>query len=706
MRDPDTAVRKFLIPVLAALAVPGVSGAQEMTDDVVISTGFRPEALSDTIGSAAVIDSSVIGARGAVHLESVLSTTGNVTLSSASSRGRFVQIRGIGDLEQFVDPKHFPSVGVSVDGIDLGGIANAAMLFDVDQIEVLRGPQGTRFGASALAGHVAITTAAPSEMFDAYLDAGVGNYGETRFGVAAGGSLGSGVTGRIAAQLSQGDGFIDNSYLGQDDTNGYEESTIRGKLRFEPRDGASYDLAALWFDSDNGYDAYSFDSSRTTLSDQPGTDALELSALGLAGSWAINSGTTLEAHLNWLDSELDYGYDEDWSNPDLCVVFVCPFGDFSNTDRYRRERDDVSLDLRVLAAPASRTRLERNLVLGLYVQDRSESLQRQYYGPFGSDYSAERAALYGQLALTDRIEVTAGFRYERFDDSYADSFGGVLATDDSFRSGDISLSFAATDRSTLYALISRGNKPGGVNTEANSVYPLLEPRFQAFLDSRLSFSGEELTNLEFGIKSRLGQGRLGFRAAVFEMQRDDAQLESWFIQYVPFLWVGILDNADTTIRGAEIDLDYAVTPNWQLLASVGLLDSEVKSLTTFDLNLDDFVVQRGIDQSKSPSWQIYLGSEWLLGDKWAFALDIDARDSERYAHYHDGMIRRLTRVNASVRRQFGQTDVTLWVRNALDEDYSVHGLYFGNDPRNGYLPERYLQPGEPRYAGATVRYNF
>jgi outer membrane receptor protein involved in Fe transport len=63
-------------------------------------------------------------------------------------------------------------------------------------------------------------------------------------------------------------------------------------------------------------------------------------------------------------------------------------------------------------------------------------------------------------------------------------------------------------------------------------------------------------------------------------------------------------------------------------------------------------------------------------------------------------------VNASLRHSLGPAELTLWVRNVLDENYAVHGLYFGNDPRNGYMPERYLQPGEPRQAGLTVRYAF
>jgi len=702
--------RPAALGVLAAAAFLCLPAwAQPEADEIVITTGFRPENLADHAGSATVIDAGLIEARGAEHLETVLGTAANVTLTGGSSRGRFVQIRGIGDLEQFVDPKHYPSVGVGIDGIDLGGIASAAMLFDVDQVEVLRGPQGTRFGASALAGQVHIRSTPPGETFDAYLDAGIGDYGTAMLGFAAGGGLAENLAGRVAVQQHRGDGYLENVHLGRDDTNGYDETTLRARLRFTPSDAAALDVTAIRFESDNGYDAFSLDNTRRTLSDQPGRDGLDLTALGLKGSFGLESGGTVEANLSWLDSRVDYGFDEDWAYAGLCDGTLCDPGDgFSNTDRYVRERDDVALDLRWLGETQDDAGRERSFVLGLYAQDRSESLAREYYGPFASDYAADRVALYGQIEvpLTDRLGLTAGYRFERFDDRYSDSFAFASESEDEFHSGEIALRYEATERSSIYALVARGHKPGGVNTEASSVLGLLEPRFQTFLGPRLVFASERLTNLEIGLESTLLGGRLGLRAAVFRMSREEAQLESWFVQYVPFLWVGLLDNADGDNTGAELDLDYTVTERWRLKASLGLLDTEVESLTTFDIDLDDFVDRSGVDQTKSPSWQIYLGSEWTLGDDWRLAFDVDATDSERYGYYHDGTIGRSTLVGASLGRRFGATEVTLWARNLLDEKAPVHGLYFGNDPRKGYVPERYLQLGEPRLVGLSARYAF
>jgi hypothetical protein len=88
------------------------------------------------------------------------------------------------------------------------------------------------------------------------------------------------------------------------------------------------------------------------------------------------------------------------------------------------------------------------------------------------------------------------------------------------------------------------------------------------------------------------------------------------------------------------------------------------------------------------------------------SVSIDASDSHRYGYYHDAMIGQSSVVNASLKRSLGATELTLWARNLLDDDVAVHGLYFSNDPRKGWIPEDYLQFGEPRLVGVTVRHSF
>ena len=136
-----------------------------------------------------MVGSDTITERAAQHLEDILNAVPNVTWAAGTSRSRFIQVRGVGDLEQYYDPKYYPSVGMMLDDLELGDSANAGMLFDVAQVEVLRGPQGTRFGASAHAGMINIRTNEPTDEFEGELSGGAGNYDSYNLGLILSGPL-------------------------------------------------------------------------------------------------------------------------------------------------------------------------------------------------------------------------------------------------------------------------------------------------------------------------------------------------------------------------------------------------------------------------------------------------------------------------------------------------------------------------------------
>ena len=693
---------------LPANALAQQNATPAVLEEIVVTAGFREHDLMATPGSVTVIDEAIIDDRAAQHLESVLNTSPNISFSSGASRARFVQIRGIGDLEQFVDPKHFPAVGIMVDGINLGGTANAGMLFDVEQVEISRGPQGTRFGTSALAGMVNIRGNRPTESFEGYGQIGIGDYGGWHAGGVLSGPLSEAVTGRLAVHQNKGDGYIDNVFLGQTDTNGYDETSMRASVEFDPNGGSNYGLTAFYFDGQNGYDAFSLENSRNTLSDQPGRDNQETLAFAARGTWRLGESATLETVATWLDSDLEYGFDEDWTFVGICDGTLCDpvFDFFSNTDDYFRERSETSVDVRLLGEfPLGAS---TQYVLGAYAQQRDEDLHRQYYGDFFSFYNTDRRAIYGQLdtEISDRVNLTVGLRYENFTDSYADTFDLQSATDDDLRSGELTLTYSTGGGSVLYATLSRGSKAGGVNTEASANLPFMQPVFQAFIQPRLNVDSETVLNREIGLKGSYLDGRLALRAAVFHMRRDNAQLESWMWDGVNFLWIGFLDNVDGTNWGAEVETTYQLSDRVRLFGSLGWLDTEVDEITTFDLDADDFIVRNNIDQAKSPQWQYNVGANVMLSARLSARFELEGRDTSRFGYYHEQNIGGYDLLNASLRYQVGRTELQLWGRNLTDKDYAVHGLYFGNDPRKGWINETYYQYGEPRVFGITARYAF
>ena len=126
-------------------------------EEIIVNADYRLSDLNDIPSSVIVLDENLIQNRNAQHLEEILLNAPNVNFSSGSSRARFFQVRGIGERGQFSEPLN-SSVGVIIDGIDFSGIGNASMLYDIDQVEVYRGPQGSRMGASSLAGMIYIKT--------------------------------------------------------------------------------------------------------------------------------------------------------------------------------------------------------------------------------------------------------------------------------------------------------------------------------------------------------------------------------------------------------------------------------------------------------------------------------------------------------------------------------------------------------------------
>ncbi len=113
--------------------------------------------------SLTVLDPDAIAAGSVQHFEELAPLVPNLNWSGEGSRARYFQIRGTGELEQY-DGAPNPSVGFIVDDIDLSGIGGAATSFDVDRIEVLRGPQGTRYGANALAGLIYVQHRRPDDL--------------------------------------------------------------------------------------------------------------------------------------------------------------------------------------------------------------------------------------------------------------------------------------------------------------------------------------------------------------------------------------------------------------------------------------------------------------------------------------------------------------------------------------------------------------
>lgn len=705
-----------------SLPTPG-SAAQPDTqslslEEIVVTAKFRDTPLMDAIGSISVLPESTITERAAQHLQDILNAVPNVNWSAGASRARFVQIRGVGDLEQYYDPKYYPAVGVMLDDLELGDTANAGMLFDINQVEVLRGPQGTRFGASGHAGMIFMRSNAPTENFEGELSGGVGNHASDNLGLVLSGPLNNTLSARLALQQNNSDGYIDNEQQGSDNTNNIDELTSRGRLRWVPSERAQYDFSASYFDADNGYDPWSLDNNRTTQSDQPGEDRQKLATLTGAGDWLLDDNHSIVASLSYLDADLHQSFDADWVSDAFCTRFTCSYGNDTTREIFDRNRDRYIADVRLLGNNTGTAGAGDRYLVGVYANTSSENLDYQrpslWYGDSASDsdYETDRYAIYGeyQYAATNQLTLVAGLRLERFEDDYSDSNAFSSDNSNTLWNGELSARYSLGDTTMLYATVASSQKPGGVNTTASANQPLMSPVFQAFTDDKLTFDDETLLNKEIGLRTQQFDSRLALSLALFHAHRDHAQLENWMWDEAAGLWIGYLDStSDATSYGAELEATFEANSHLQLFANLGWLHNEVDSIAAFDLDLAQFVDKRDRDQAKSPAYQYNIGTRLAFGEQWSGVVEVEGRDDSYYGYYHDGKLDDYHLVNASAEWQSGAIAITLWGRNLNDEDYAVHGLYFGADPRDDFgawQNATYLQLGEPRTYGVEVRYSF
>mgnify|MGYP001228959370 FL=1 len=680
------------IAVLGGLATQVQADQSESPaiEEVVVTAEFRPMSAAEVSVSVSVLDPDANG-DAINHLDELLSRAANVNLTSGASRARFFQIRGIGERSQFVEPLN-PSVGLIVDGVDLSGLGGAATLFDVQQVEVLRGPQGTLYGANAMAGLINVVTPDVTDSLSGSLQVDAGNYSARGAGGVLAGPIGDDVGFRISARTYQDDGFIDNIYLNRDDTNARDERTLRGKLQGKLSKG-SWQLAAGSIDVDNGYDAFSLDNNRNTRSDEPGRDAQESLYLAFNASTTLSDAVLGEVAVGWVDSDMAYGYDEDWTFDGFH-----PFG-YRSTDLYLRDVETRTADVRLLSAPG------QGLVdgavdwlVGLYALDKEVDFSRDYTfadGLFSSDYAIDRLALYGELAanLAEDMRISVGLRAEQHESSYRDSAGVQFSPDDDLVGGRLLLERSLASGNLLYMSLTRGYKAGGFNTDGS-------------LDADLrEFDPESLWNMEVGFKGSLMDERLALSAALFRMQRRDVQISTSITRLREdgsAEFIGYTGNGAKGVnQGLEVEAVLQTTDRLQLTASAGLLDAEFENyINGSGEDLD------GRDQAQAPAYHYYFAADYRFTQALRLNISLEGKDDYYFSDGHAERSPSYAVYNGSLRYSVDAWELSAWGRNLGDKDYFVRGFSFPNDPRDGYTATRWTQLGSPRQFGVTAKVSF
>ncbi len=686
------------IPLLfsLALAAPSAVAAERPTlDEVVVTAGLRATRADRRPGGVTVLTGSDVSGAAVVHLEELLPQLPSLSWAGASSRPRYFLLRGIGELEQYQGAPN-PSIGFLVDEFDFSGIGMIASLFDVEQVEVLRGPQGTRYGANALGGLIKIKTRDPVRRPGLATEATIGDDGLWAAGIAAGDDLGlSGpVVGawRAVAHRAASDGFRKNAWLGRDDTNRRDETTARLKLRLESGDRWRADLGLLFADFDNGYDAFAIDNSFRTLSDRPGRDAQRSTGVSLDATMAAGADRRLRSITTWADSDIVTSFDGDWGN-DTDWGAAGPYDFFSQT---LRERRTLAQDLRLESAG------DRGLswIAGLWwlrleernrVSDDGRYLDDAFVRELQSRYRANSGALYGQVEWSrSATTVTAGVRLEQRDAEYDDSDGGAFGPRDRMWGGEISVARRLRATQTLWASLSRGYRAGGFNIGTS--VPA----------DRQQFDDECLWSAEAGWKGRSTAGDASGDVDVFYVRRERPQVAT-SIQLDPqdpLTFIYLTDNAGGgEAWGLEASVRVDVSARFGLETMLSWMKSRYQGYRFGDRVLD------GREWAHAPEWKASLAASWHHPAGWMARVDLSGEAGFYYDTSHDQRSGSRFLANLRAGYETGRWSLQVFARNLFDERYPVRGFYFGNEPPD-FPATLYLRWGDPRQFGLTARFSY
>ncbi|TMP70593.1 TonB-dependent receptor [Pseudoalteromonas sp. S1609] len=687
-----------LLPLFAA---PIYANADDTELEKIIVTGdFQQESIQTLSASASLFSENEMNQRGATYLDEMLASAANVNFAAGASRGRYIQIRGVGLRSQFVDPIN-PSVGLVIDGINYSGLGGSSLLFDIDQVEIYRGPQGTRFGADGMAGMIQMQSANATSDPSLKLHLGAGTYNSHEAGLAASTGLTDDTSARVSYFRRKSDGYVDNLYLDKP-TQDQDEQVARFKLNSQLTAHLNSELNLHYIDINNGYDAFTLDNSRNSLADQPGEDNQQSYAIGLNNTYTGFDAFDVNLNLSAIDTELFYSFDEDWvcndtNKPQLCAAGLHPDG-YSSTDIYSRDRDDQALDLQFTGKAG-------NWVAGIYYQNRDVDLERQYTwlaNPFASTYETNNIAAYGQLAtaIGPKTTLITGLRVEQYQGDYTDSNGFIEETDDIMLGGKIALEYQVIDRTMIYTSITRGYKAGGINSEALAKAKDEGLSLDAdFFKQHTSFDPEYLWSGEFGVKGSSLDDKFTLRLAAFYMHRDNIQLKSWQVSDQQF--TGYVANASSGSNyGLEIEGSYLLTDNLLISGSAGYLDTKINDFVTKSgLNQD------GREQAQAPKYQYAFSARYNVTDELYAMLGVEGKDDYYFSDSHNAQAPNTNLVNASLGYEAENWAVRAWARNVFDETVPTRGFEFGNNPLDGYTSQTYIQLGEPRVAGVTFTLN-
>lgn len=579
--------------------------ASRTLDAVTVTAQKREQSILEVAASIQAFDAETLSATGIGDLDDLQYLTPGLSITPFQAESQLF-IRGVGN--NVNAPGLDPSNAVHLNNIYLSRPSLALVdFYDVERVEVLKGPQGTLYGRNATGGAVNIITARPGDEFEAAGSLGYGSYNAVRLE----GMVNLPFTGgaaRLAGLYTVDDGHTDNLFAGGDELDKTDVLALRGRVRFDlsPSWTLEGGLDFMRDDGNTGLALRNVPEFGGPYTDVPGNATgprdynldgnVEGSQEGLLGdvqlTWTGNS-LTFRSITGFLDYEISQNVDTDGTSNPL--------------EQLIQDTSTTTFSQEFQLASAGNGPLE--WILGAFYLD--EETDHASIFELAFDLGLDREALADDVtkASTNAWAVFAEGTY-RFDNGFSATLGARYteeekdaaifnnlseegsSTSQSFDAFTprLVLAYAAGDNTNLYASVSRGFKSGGTSG------------LGGFLDE---FDEETVTSYEAGFKTILAGGAARLNGAVFYSDYEDAQIFALDDTDVGAFVTIPVNIPQSKTSGFELDGEFAATDALTLRAGYTFLDTEIES----EIFLPSGLSGQGLPLPNASENQLFIGAD-------------------------------------------------------------------------------------------------
>ncbi len=727
----------LVVSSAVAAALP-FSAAAGVLEEVLVTAQKREQSAQDVGIAISAMTGDQLEALGYDNAQQVTAMAPGVSTIQPNGEANYaIGIRGVANSD-FTTNVESP-VAIYLDEVYISQMSGAGFaLFDMERVEILRGPQGTLFGRNATGGLAHFISKKPGEELDGYAKITVGDYSQIKFEGAVGGPLTDTLAARLSIATHDNDGYITNR-LGKD-LNNANDQTGRLQVLWTPSDtlelllsvrGSEQDIRTGFFENvssigepgeltpnepntvlgynDNDGDVFAGDY------DDPGYNDLETRGYSATLKWRLDN-FTVTSITDFSTVERRYIEDSDAS--------PLPFFNFFLTT----DAEQFSQEFRIDGATERLKWVAGAYYLDLDIDDSNGAITDPFVGPaptpgaeagLNNPYSSQLKSIsvFGQteFALNDTLTAIVGLRAinddkdfdyvieaVEFIDPEARNFDaasnlnslGVLGSysgsrDDTEWSARLALDWSPNEDTLVYVSWNRGVKGSGFNAP---IFPLNPPATD-YNDATLSYEPEQLDAYEIGAKLSLLGGLARLNAAVYYYDYQD---------YQAFNIIGLdtlTTNAEADSSGFEVELQASPTSGLDILLGVAYNDINVTLPGGFDTT-----------SVQSPEWSVnaLLRYQWNLGfGTVALQGDMNYRSEHIFA---------LTALDNVTENGYTVGNVSLtytseneawvvsaFVDNVTDEEYLVQTFDLSTAAVFG-LTEQYY--GRPQWWGVSLKYNF